>query len=81
MTEASAISTAPMTTIGARYLVAGATAERLAFSAQEAAAAIGVGRTRFHQMLASGEIKSRKMGRKRMILRADLLAWLAGLPA
>jgi excisionase family DNA binding protein len=81
MSEALAPSTMPVATVGAGSILAVATTEKLAFSAQEAAAAIGVGRTRFYEMLAESALKSRKMGRKRVILRDDLLAWLKGLPA
>ncbi|WP_316205760.1 excisionase family DNA-binding protein [Bradyrhizobium sp. SZCCHNS1012] len=54
--------------------------ERLAYSPLQAAELIGFSRSGFYLLLASGEIPSVKVGRKRLIRRADLLAWLKRLP-
>lgn len=55
--------------------------EKLAYSTKEAAEAAGIGKTTLFAALAAGVLKSRKVGRKRVILREDLMAWLLGLPA
>ena len=44
-----------------------------------AAAVIGCGKTTIFKVLASGELKSHKLGRKRLIVFADLRAWIASL--
>ena len=39
-----------------------------------------LGRTKVYQLIADGELKSKKVGRKTLILRADAEAWLNNLP-
>ena len=39
-----------------------------------------IGRTKFYELLRSGTLRARKIGRKTVILAADELAWLASLP-
>jgi excisionase family DNA binding protein len=40
----------------------------------------GLGRTRLYEAMASGALKARKFGKRRIILRTDLMAFLASLP-
>ncbi len=54
--------------------------EALAFSPEEAARRIGSSRTVIFAMIAAGELKARKLGRRTLILDADLRAWLNSLP-
>jgi excisionase family DNA binding protein len=54
---------------------------RFAFSVAEAAAAMKIGRAWLYQLLASGRIPARKLGRRTIILRADIESFLASLPS
>ena len=54
---------------------------RLAYRLREAYEALGVGRTKFYQLLAAGDIKAVALGSKTLIPSAELEAYLAGLPA
>lgn len=40
----------------------------------------GVGRTTLYAALASGALPARKLGRRLIILRSDLLTWMTDLP-
>ncbi len=53
---------------------------RLAFSATEVAAMIGSTRGRVFRQIAKGALRARRNGNEILILRADLLEWLASLP-
>jgi len=53
---------------------------RLAFSATEVAEMIGSTRGRVFRQIAKGTLRSRRNGSEILILRADLLEWLASLP-
>lgn len=55
--------------------------EKIAYRPLEVCRAVGVGKTGLYEALKTGELKSRKIGRKRLILRDDLQSWLRGLPA
>lgn len=55
--------------------------DKIAFSTAEACFASGVGKTKLFAALGSGDLKSRLIGRKRIILREDLLEWLRGQPS
>jgi len=48
---------------------------------REAAQAASMGVTKFYQLLNSGALPARKCGRSTLILRTDLEAYLASLPA
>ena len=51
--------------------------DRIAYSPDEAARAVGFSRNGLYAYIASGELRSFKVGRKkRLILRADLLAFV-----
>lgn len=52
---------------------------QLALSIKEATAATGIGRTKLYQLINSGEIKARKMGKKTIILKDDLESFLSNL--
>lgn len=55
--------------------------EKIAYRPLEACKAVGIGKTGLYEALKSGELRSFKSGRKRLILRDDLQSWLKGLPA
>ena len=55
--------------------------ERLLVKPEEAAAMLGIGRTRIYELLARGEIPSRRIGRSRLIDPADVRAYRDRLPA
>lgn len=46
------------------------------FSPDEMAEWIGIGRTLAYRLLSSGEIPSYKIGRRRIVSRSDVEAWL-----
>lgn len=50
---------------------------RLAVAPAEAARMLGLGKTRFYELLAANEIASIKLGTRRLIRISDLEAWLA----
>lgn len=50
--------------------------ERLALSVKEAAWAVGMGKTKFRDLLLKGEIQSKKVGRSRLVPVWALQAWL-----
>ena len=52
-----------------------------AFSIAEATRIAGIGRNTIYDALADGRLRARKIGRRTLILRADLRDFLAGLPA
>lgn len=56
------------------------TTGRLAYSPKDAAAALGCGLTHLYGLIASGQIKARKSGRKTLIPAASLHAFLHALP-
>jgi excisionase family DNA binding protein len=53
---------------------------RLAFSLADAASAIGVGKSTLHELIATGKLPVRKLGRRSLVLREDLEDYLQGLP-
>lgn len=53
--------------------------DRLAYSVAETAAAIGVGERLVWELVASGQLPSRKLGSRRLILREDLVRFLRNL--
>jgi excisionase family DNA binding protein len=52
--------------------------ERLAYSVDEAAAALGVARETIYELIRTGELRSRKAGSRRIIAKHHLLAFLDG---
>jgi excisionase family DNA binding protein len=55
-----------------------AAAERLAYSPDEAAELLGISRELVHDLLRTGQLRSVKAGRRRLIGRHHLEAFLAG---
>jgi excisionase family DNA binding protein len=53
---------------------------REALSIAEACAAIGIGRTKIYEAIGQGSLKARKLGKRTIILKDDLRAFLAALP-
>lgn len=52
----------------------------MAYSVADVLKMVGIGRTKFYQLVSVGEIKTRKIGNRTVVLAADLDAWLASLP-
>jgi excisionase family DNA binding protein len=52
--------------------------QRLAFSPDEAAAALGISRELVHDLIRTGQLRSVKAGRRRLISRQHLDEFLAG---
>jgi excisionase family DNA binding protein len=57
-----------------------AAAERLAYSPEEAAELLGISRELVHDLLRTGQLGSVKAGRRRLIGKHHLEAFLAGRP-
>lgn len=55
--------------------------ERIAYRPLEACKVTGIGRSGLYEALKSGALRSHKIGRKRLIMRDDLQAWIKGVPA
>ena len=55
-------------------------AERLAYSPDEAAELLGISRELVHDLLRNGQLGSVKAGRRRLIAKHHLEAFLAGEP-
>ena len=54
--------------------------QREGLSVSEACRVAGIGRTKIYEAIADGRLKARKFGKRTLILRADLQAFLASLP-
>jgi excisionase family DNA binding protein len=52
--------------------------QRLAFSPDEVAAALGISRDLVYDLLRTGQLRSVKAGRRRLISRQHIEAFLAG---
>jgi excisionase family DNA binding protein len=52
----------------------------LAFSIADACALSHVGRTTLYNAISRGELRARKVGRRTLIIRTDLVAWLESRP-
>lgn len=52
---------------------------QLSLSIEEARAATGLGRTKLYQLINSGQLKAKKIGKRTIILRDDLEGFLASL--
>jgi excisionase family DNA binding protein len=55
--------------------------EKLGYSVEQAADAVGIGRTEMYARLATGEIESVKVGRRRIVPADALREWLDQLRA
>ena len=54
--------------------------ERLAFTVSEACQALRIGRTKFYQLLANGDLRAVALGRKTLVSRDALENFMASLP-
>lgn len=54
---------------------------KLAYSINEAIHEIGIKRTKIYQEINAGKIKTRKIGKRTVILAEDLCEYLENLPA
>jgi excisionase family DNA binding protein len=54
--------------------------EREALSIEQACAVAGLGKTKFYEIVAAGTLKTRRLGRRRLILVTDLRSFLRSLP-
>jgi excisionase family DNA binding protein len=54
--------------------------EREALNLAEVSATIGIGRSKLYEIVRSKRLKVRKIGRRSIVLRSDLQAFLASLP-
>lgn len=53
---------------------------KAAYTVSEFLGAFGLGRTKFYELVNTGEIKTRKVGAKTLVLAVDAQAWLDSLP-
>jgi excisionase family DNA binding protein len=53
----------------------------LALRINEVCAASRIGRTRVYEAIKRGELRARKNGKSTLVLHADLVEWLNGLPS
>ena len=53
---------------------------REGLSVSEACAVAGIGRTKIYQAITDGTLKARKCGKRTLVLRDDLRAFLSALP-
>jgi excisionase family DNA binding protein len=54
--------------------------DKLAYSIADSASLAGVGITKIKEAVRLGELEARKAGRRTLITRAALSAWIDGLP-
>lgn len=52
----------------------------LAYGVGDAVRLMGIGKTKFFQLVRDGELKLVKVGRKSLITRAEMEAWITRLP-
>jgi excisionase family DNA binding protein len=55
--------------------------EPIAYTIEDAAKVVGIGRTKLYEAIKKGELPYKKLGRRTLILAADLRGWLDGLPS
>lgn len=55
--------------------------QQLAVSIEEAQIMSGLGRTKIYELMNAGVLPARKSGKRTLILKADLDAFLASLPS
>jgi excisionase family DNA binding protein len=53
----------------------------IALGIVQAARTSGTSRSRIYEALKSGELRAKKLGRRTVILRSDLEAWIGSLPS
>jgi excisionase family DNA binding protein len=54
--------------------------DQLLYSVPQCCRLAAIGRTKFYELVASGEIPVRKVGKKTLVLAADLRDWVERLP-
>lgn len=54
---------------------------KMAFSIAEVQAICGLGRTRLYELIKSNVLLAKKLGKRTLILRSDLDAFLSNLPS
>jgi len=54
---------------------------RKAYSLREVGGLINTGQTKLFELIKSGQLKTRKLGRRRLVLDADLQHFLEELPS
>ena len=54
--------------------------EQLLYTITQCCRMAAIGRTKFYQLVASGEIPVRKVGKKTLVAAADLQNWVERLP-
>ena len=54
--------------------------QREGLSVSEACRVAGIGRTKIYEAISEGRLKARKLGKRTLVLRADLQTFLASLP-
>ena len=52
-----------------------------ALSIDEAREIAGIGRTKLYELIGAGDLKARRIGRRTLVLRGDLMTFLNGLPS
>jgi len=55
--------------------------DQLLLTIPECCRAAAIGRTKLYELIASGEIPIRKVGRKSLIAASDLRSWVDRLPS
>ena len=55
--------------------------EQLFYTVSQCCHITAIGRTKFYELVASGEIPVRKIGKKTLVAAADLRDWAKRLPA
>jgi excisionase family DNA binding protein len=55
--------------------------DRLLYTVPECCRLAAIGRTKFYELVAGGEIPIRKVGKKSLVAAADLKRWAEQLPA
>ena len=55
--------------------------DQLLYTISQCCRMAAIGRTKFYELVASGEIPVRKIGKKTLVTAADLQDWVERLPA
>jgi excisionase family DNA binding protein len=54
--------------------------DQLLYTVSQSCRLVAIGRTKFYELVASGEIPIRKIGKKTLVAAADLERWAKRLP-
>lgn len=55
-------------------------AEAIAYSVTDAASKAGIGRSTLYNAISAGELLARKVGKRTVVLHADLQRWIESAP-